>query len=50
MEGKQIQVTLLRDLTANIDLLRCGQGLFQKMTMRHDGHTWIVEIEAIEHE
>ena len=50
MEARQAQVGILRALTDNIELLNCGFKPFQKLTMRHTGEVWLVEMEAVQSE
>lgn len=50
MEARRAQVALLRGLTDNIELLNCGFKPFQKLTMRHTGEVWLVEMEAVQSE
>ena len=50
MAARQAQVALLRALTDNIELMNCGFLPFQKLTMRHTGEVWLVEMEAVQSE
>lgn len=43
---KARQKAFLRELIDNEGLLTCGVSDFQKMTMFHDGKSWVVEAEA----
>jgi len=47
IEARKQQVELLRQLTANIELMNCGYSPFQKLTMKHTGELWLIEMEAV---
>lgn len=47
LEGRRQQVELLKALTSNIELMNCGYSPFQKLTMRHTGEAWLIEMEAV---
>jgi hypothetical protein len=49
-EARRAQVELLRSLTDNIELLNCGFSPFQKLSMKHNGEVWTVEMEAVQPE
>lgn len=48
--ARALQVSMLRTLTDNIELMNCGFKPFQKLNMRHTGEQWVVEMEAIQPE
>lgn len=50
MAARQAQVALLRALTDNIELMNCGFKAFEKLTMRHTGEVWLIEMEAVQSE
>jgi len=49
-EARRLQVALLRAMTDNIELLNCGFLPFQKLTMKHTGDVWQIEMEAVQDE
>lgn len=50
IEGRRQQVDLIRQLGDNIELMNCGFSPFQRLTMRHTGEAWLIEMEAISSE
>jgi len=50
MQARMAQVALLRSLTDNVELLNCGFSPFQKLSMRHTGDVWLIEMEAVQPE
>lgn len=50
MKARMAQVALLRSLTDNVELLNCGFLPFEKLTMRHTGDVWLIEMEAVQPE
>jgi len=50
IEGRKAQVDLLRALTENIELMNCGFKPFQKLSMKHTGENWSIEMEAVQSE
>lgn len=50
IEARRAQVAILRALTENIELLNCGFVPFQKLSMKHTGSNWLVEMEAVQSE
>lgn len=47
-EYRFYQHQMLRQISDNTDLLKCGISTFNKMSMYHDGECWVVDMEAIE--
>lgn len=45
-EARREQMRLLRTLADSTELQICGFHPFQKMTMKHNGTVWLMELEA----
>jgi len=41
------QQAMLGAVLATAELLHCGPGRWQKLSMYHDGERWVIEAEAI---
>lgn len=46
MQARAVQIALLRTIGETPDLQLCGLIPFQKMSIRHTGECWLVELEA----
>lgn len=47
LQARMQQVEMLRQLTSNPELMNCGYAPFQRLTMRHTGEAWVIEMEAV---
>ena len=46
LEARKEQIRLLRTLADSTELQNCGFHPFQKLTMKHTGESWLIELEA----
>lgn len=46
-KARMEQMRLLKTLADTAELQNCGYWPFQKMSMKHTGEVWIIELEAI---
>jgi hypothetical protein len=44
--SKHYQLQLLKDLTTSPELLNCGFATFEKLSMKHTGEHWEIEMFA----